>query len=52
MKEKASVVKLFYMEAAHRWLEDGEENQVKRFTGVGLPAGFKPWSKAGWTSNT
>jgi hypothetical protein len=29
-----------------------EEGQVKGFTGSGLPAGAKLWSKAGWTSNT
>lgn len=29
-----------------------EEGQVKGFTGAGLPAGAKLWSKAGWTSNT
>jgi hypothetical protein len=32
--------------------DDSEENQVKGFTGSGLPAGSKLWSKAGWTSNT
>jgi hypothetical protein len=32
--------------------EDNEESQVKGFTGAGLPAGSKLWSKAGWTSNT
>jgi beta-lactamase class A len=32
--------------------EDSEEGQVKGFTGAGLPAGSKLWSKAGWTSNT
>jgi hypothetical protein len=31
---------------------DGDEGQVKGFTGAGLPAGSKLWSKAGWTSNT
>lgn len=29
-----------------------EEGQVKGFTGAGLPAGAKLWSKAGWTSTT
>lgn len=32
--------------------DDGDEGQVKGFTGAGLPAGSKLWSKAGWTSNT
>jgi hypothetical protein len=32
--------------------EDNEEEQVKGFTGAGLIAGSKLWSKAGWTSNT
>ena len=32
--------------------QDSEEGQVKGFTGAGLPAGSKLWSKAGWTSNT
>jgi beta-lactamase class A len=32
--------------------QDDEESQVKGFTGAGLPAGAKLWSKAGWTSNT
>src|SRR3954469_18841669 len=32
--------------------EDNEEGQVKGFTGSGLMAGSKLWSKAGWTSNT
>jgi len=32
--------------------DDGEENQVKGFTGSGLPPGSKLWSKAGWTSDT
>jgi beta-lactamase class A len=32
--------------------KDDEEGQVKGFTGAGLPAGAKLWSKAGWTSNT
>lgn len=32
--------------------QDSEEGQVKGFTGGGLPAGSKLWSKAGWTSNT
>jgi hypothetical protein len=32
--------------------DDSEEGQVKGFTGAGLPAGSKLWSKAGWTSNT
>jgi hypothetical protein len=32
--------------------EDKEEGQVKGFTGAGLPAGAKLWSKAGWTSST
>jgi beta-lactamase class A len=32
--------------------KDDEESQVKGFTGAGLPAGAKLWSKAGWTSNT
>jgi beta-lactamase class A len=31
---------------------EDEEGQVKGFTGAGLPAGAKMWSKAGWTSNT
>jgi hypothetical protein len=30
----------------------GEGGQVKGFTGEGLPAGSKLWSKAGWTSTT
>jgi hypothetical protein len=30
----------------------GEGGQVKGFTGEGLPAGSKLWSKAGWTSAT
>jgi hypothetical protein len=32
--------------------QDNEESQVKGFTGAGLPAGSKLWSKAGWTSST
>jgi len=32
--------------------DDAESNQVKGFSGAGLPAGAKLWSKAGWTSTT
>jgi hypothetical protein len=31
---------------------EDDEGQVKGFTGAGLPAGSKLWSKAGWTSST
>ena len=31
---------------------EDEEGQIKGFTGAGLPAGAKLWSKAGWTSET